>query len=62
MEIELLPGSKEKGDPDPPELSVEIPPIRVLERSHKVLEPNVNWPANIFSFFVVNQIKYLEIN
>ena len=55
--VELVPGSQKKGNPDSPEFSVEIPPIRVLEWSHKVPEPNINWPENItssISFFKVN--------
>ena len=58
-ETEQVPGSQQKGDPDSPELPVEIPPIRVLERSHKVPQPNINRPANIIStisFFAAHQM------
>ena len=57
IDIELVPGSQKKGNPDSPELSVEIPPIRVLEWSHKVSQPNIDWPEKItssISFFKVN--------
>ena len=55
--VELVPGSQKKGYPDSPEFSVEIPPVRVLEWSHKVSQPNINWPEKItssISFFEVN--------
>ena len=54
-----IPGSQKEWNPDSPEFSVDVVAVGVVERSHKVTEPNINRPANVISsisFFAANQM------
>ena len=48
-----IPGSQKEWNPDSPEFSVDVVAVGVVERSHKVTEPNVHWSANNLCYFIL---------
>ena len=48
-----IPGSQKEWNPDSPEFSVDVVAVGVVERSHKVTQPNVHWSANNLCYFIL---------
>ena len=51
--LDPIPGSQKEWNPDSPEFSVDVVAVGVVERSHKVAEPNVHWSANNLCYFIL---------